>query len=104
MVKTNQVHDKHRSSWGNLGVFSDFFCVLLCGTIAKIIDQEKVDIKTVIFRFPLGFLSKMLATLIEYETPKVVTVHNVSIGTGSSNLFKNDYSVSQGIIIYFVAN
>ena len=46
----------------------------------------------------------MLATLIEYETPKVVTVHNVSIGTGSSNLFKNDYSVSQGIIIYFVAN
>merc|ERR1719471_1221726 len=31
-------------------------------------------------RFPLGFLSKMLATLIEYETPKVVTVHNVSIG------------------------
>lgn len=33
-------------------------------------------------RFPLGsgFLSKMLTTLIEYETPKVVTVHNVSIG------------------------
>jgi len=32
--------------------------------------------------FPLGsgFLSKMLTTLIEYETPKVVTVHNVSIG------------------------
>ena len=82
---------------GNLGVFLDFFCVLLCGTIAKIIDQEKVDIITVIFRFPLGFLSKMLATLIEYETPKVVTVHNVSIGTGSSK-------TSQEIVIYFVAN
>ena len=82
---------------GNLGVFSDFFCVLLFGTIAKIIDQEKVDIITVIFRFPLGFLSKMLATLIEYETPKVVTVHNVSIGTGSSK-------TSQEIVIYFVAN
>ena len=82
---------------GNLGVFSDFFCVLLCGTIAKIIDQEKVDIITVIFRFPLGFLSKMLATLIEYETPKVVTVHNVSIGTGSSK-------TSPELVIYFVAN
>ena len=32
------------------------------------------------FRFPLGPLSTMLTTLIEYETPKVVTVHNVSIG------------------------
>ena len=56
----------------------------LCWTIAKIGDQEKVDIITANFRFPLGFLSKMLATLIEYETPKVVTVHNVSIGALSS--------------------
>ena len=30
----------------------------------------------------------MLATLIEYETPKVVTVHNVSIGYLSSRTSK----------------
>ena len=40
------------------------------------------------FRFPLGPLSTMLTTLIEYETPKVVTVHNVSIGKSQTHCWK----------------
>ena len=35
------------------------------------------------YRFPLDSLSAMLSSLIEYETPKVVTVHNISIGETS---------------------
>ena len=41
------------------------------------------------FRFPLGPLSTMLTTLIEYETPKVVTVHNVSIGKSQTHFCRS---------------
>ena len=33
-------------------------------------------------------VSGMLTSIIEYETPKVVTVHNVSIGQSATRLFR----------------